>query len=248
VSLKAEEYYDILFLAGRKVNQVLLASAFVNNRDGNVSEYDPGGVGYQVKTGGPNVITLEITRTNLRLPDLGVTTPDITFSGGTDPYTRGGDNIATLPVVDPIPTSLEVSLADTKLLDLIRAVKARDDNLDEDDVFESNEVTLIPRYQNANHVFTPVTAVGTYNTDKYDYSIATTALGLLPGQEDFDGLLRVELTYFAFGDSLSKSTQWNIRNGLSYAVDDNGVGGAILVEFGDGSEFPEEMAIVFNGF
>jgi hypothetical protein len=247
VSLKAEEYYDILFLAGRKVNQVLLASAFVNNRDDNVSEYDPNGVGYQVKTGGPNVITLEITMTNLALPDTGVGTPDITFSGGDD-YERNAStsNIATLPVTDdPIPGTLTVNLAETKLLNLIYAAALTSKT--ETDAFNSNTVTLIPRYQNANHVFTPVVVSGTYGTNEYAYSIDTSGLQLLANQKDFDGLLRVELTYFAFGDSNSKSTLWNIRNGLSYAVDDNGVGGAILVQFGTGSEFPEEIAIEFTG-
>jgi hypothetical protein len=69
-------------------------------------------------------------------------------------------------------------------------------------------------------------------------------------EDEVDGVLLLELEYYAFSEAVSGSTLWNIRNGV-YAtnddVDDGGYGGAIRVQFGTtGAVFLQEIGIEFN--
>ncbi|MDR0760158.1 MAG: hypothetical protein LBF74_08615, partial [Treponema sp.] len=53
---------------------------------------------------------------------------------------------------------------------------------------------------------------------------------------NIDAGLRYNFQYYGFGKIASKSSQWNIRNGINYrVVDNNGEGGLILLRLGEGS-------------
>jgi hypothetical protein len=225
-----------------------------------------------ITAGQANVVTLTIHRTNLTPDNPGSPeTQDITFAqnnGSGDvvyigrPTTGSNKDIATVEV-DPAfandsgnnNNAIEVKLASTKLQDLINASVNSGNSQDENDVFSANKVTLSPRYQNAGHSFDWVSvSAGNHSQGAYPYSILTNTGGLGFGkpniEDEVDGVLLLELEYYAFSDPLSGSTLWNIRNGI-YAtnedIDDNGYGGAIVVQFGNGSKFNENVELILLG-
>jgi hypothetical protein len=234
ISVKASEKYDILLLAGTKANRVLLATSFVNLADG--SGYDISGTGYEVKVGEANVITMAMTKTNIT-PDP---TPDITFAAtqatsGTLAvnYSRI-DKIATAEVDEPTfaPLLLTVTLGIDKLTDLSNAGGGSF-------VFASNKAQLAPRYTQDVETFGLVQSVNSTGPGPYTYVFDISTLGTL----DLDAKLRLNLVYYAFGDPDSKSSGWNIRNGLDYDVDNNASGGVMVVTFGDGSDVTKTTTI-----
>jgi hypothetical protein len=246
VAVKPGIAYDILLLAGVKANRVLLATGFVNRSDG--AGWVDSGPGYTVEAGKANVIIMTLLKTNLT-PDGGL---DISFTGTntSDATIVGGftstrvDNFAVV-VVPTLPSVKEftVNLSQTKLTDLIRAGSTGD-------LFVSNRAQLSALYTEEAQSFVPQFVSAANGVDSYTYTFTPIKVDG-PGtpivkKNDIDGRLRLELTYYAFGDSDSKSTLWNIRNGLDYDLDDNGSGGSIVVQFGTGSEFDEYPTIQFG--
>jgi hypothetical protein len=243
ISVKPGQAYDVLLLVGIKKNRLLLATGFVNNADGNA--YASGEEGYLVEANKANVIRPVMTYTNIT-PDA--TSEDFSFTGvdsSNNPlifaYTRT-DKIATVAV--PTPTNVTSFIAHLKtdrLEDLTNAGSPTGKPL-----YSYNRAILYPRY--TQHSFT-VQYVDAETTTlpvpaKYDYVFPVGTDPLLQG--DIDAKLRVELRYYAFGTKDSGSSQWNIRNGIDYGIDDGGSGGAIVVRFGAGSSFDEGVGIEFK--
>jgi hypothetical protein len=240
ISVKPDVAYDILLLAGTKANRVLLATGFVNDDDGTTGTN--GGLGYTVKFGQANVISPTMHKTNIT-PDSGGT-PDITFKGHqsvaddlTFVYARGSDNIAIVTVPSsPVSQSLIVHLLTTKFVDLANAGAGTL-------AFSSNKAMLNARYTKGDQSIAMYSVDGVDATTEYTYTF--NPLSTMVKAADIDGKVRLELTYYAFGDPDSKSSLWNIRNGLDYDVDDNGSGGSIVVQFGDGSPLTQDVTIDF---
>jgi hypothetical protein len=247
ISVKPDVAYDVLLLAGIKENRVLLATGFVNNEDGDGYDSNPAtGLGYKVEANKANVIRPQMTLTNITPDDpdgSGSRSPDITFGGtsappgGTFDYGRDTvDKIATVTVPEK-PTTFVVHLSTLQLADLTHAGFPTGGSL-----YFYNRATLYPRYK--KHYFSVQYVGGVAGTDEFTYSFPATPATSLP-DGDIDGKLRLELRYYAFGTSDSGSGFWNIRNGVDYDIDNSGSGGSIVVKFGAGSSFDEEVGVEF---
>jgi hypothetical protein len=203
----------------------------VNTENG--AGYDMNGPGYTVKAGEPNVISLNMTKINLTPDGDGVA--DITFTGSNISYAYARtEGLATVTGTTSSDTpTLVVHLKTTKLQNLINAGGTP--------FFASNTVLLSQRYDQEKEKITPLKKEGTDGTTEYLYTFPS---GTIPGKDvNVDGHLLLELTYYAFGDSDSGSSKWNIRNGLNYAEDNTGSGGRIVVKFGEGTKFQEGVII-----
>lgn len=237
ITVKPGVAYDILLLAGAKSGRVLLSTGFVNTDE---SGYDEEGEGFTVKAGQVNIIKPAMTRTNLTPDDGG----DITFSG-TDSesvlissfaFSRDPSNsIATVTVpTDSDAKTLTVHLAKDKLQDLIRSGG--------DAPFNANKAQFVSLYRQESGVITTQIVNGVDKTAMYDYTFDSLPV---PGT-NVDARLLLELRCYAFGDSASRSSQWNIRNGFDYTLDNKGSGGSIMIRFGEGSSFDEDVPIDFT--
>jgi hypothetical protein len=192
----------------------------------------------------------------------------------TDPALKGGTAIT------PASDKFEVRFHVPKLDPLIKMDINTDATVSMLTIAGYN-VGLVPRY--TTDYFKPVTFVAdatkvseesTGDTDpdgtsaaRYKITIPTTAPlsitfgnnpsdainGGLPAK-DVDGLLRFELTYYAFGTRASKGMGWTIRNGLDRTADDDdttgttgngGIGGYFPVKIGKGSDPQPQDVIIF---
>ncbi|MDR2247178.1 MAG: hypothetical protein LBE17_11015, partial [Treponema sp.] len=64
---------------------------------------------------------------------------------------------------------------------------------------------------------------------------------------DIDAGLRYNFQYYGFGTSDSKSSKWNIRNGINHHVlDTNGEGGMIRLRIGAGSTVEYDVELEFH--
>ncbi|MDR0759198.1 MAG: hypothetical protein LBF74_03710 [Treponema sp.] len=226
VEVEPKLSYDVLLLAGTEANRVLLATGFVNNADGD--GYDPSGDGYTVTVDAANVITFTMRKTNILVGTELVADTDSTDVTYSRDEAATGDKIATFLRPRDSSDDLVVEFdGSTKLQDLENAGGPSGI------LFVANTLTLkplYPKYPLAVKTVTPSIQTGV----EFTYIITDADL---PGDdEDIDGKLIWELAYYAFGTPDSKSTRWNIRNGLDYGIDQNDSGGSIRVKFGDGSK------------
>jgi hypothetical protein len=247
VAVEPDKSYDILLLAGTLSNRVLLATGFINNAAGNgyvptdtSDPLNPVGVGYEVKANKPNTITFTMTSTNIT---VGV---DLTVDNdGTDfTYSRPG-GIATISEVDHEENTGNLKIKFAGTLKLVHLENAQLNETPSGATFASNKLTLSPLYTTDSFDLKVVGDTTKTEGVVYTYEIAT---GDLPSKKgnlrDVDGKLKWELQYFAFGNVNSKSSKWNIRNGLDYDIDDNGSGGSIRVKFGTGT--PDLKKVIIN--
>jgi hypothetical protein len=227
VEVEPGEEYDVLLLAGREANRVLLATGFVNSVDGNgTTIYDSSGQGVPITADGANVISFTIYKANIMVgtgEDLDVT------AGGTYERDSSTDNIATIEVGKNPSDDLEIEFnGSIKLADLVKAAKPGIP------AFAANTLTLKPLYPKYPLAVIEVPGNASDATGvKFTYEIASTNL---PQNDDIDGMLVWELAYYAFGDEDSKSSRWNIRNGIDYEIDKEDSGGSIRLRIGEGSK------------
>jgi hypothetical protein len=250
--------YDILLLAGAKANRVLLATGFVDADDNTGTGT---GAGYTIAADKPNVIKPGMHKINLT-PD-GDAAADITFTHNTGPITYARNvetNIGTVPVPSTA-TSFTVHLAfkleeASKFIDLINAAGGAETTTPP---FNSNKAQLSARYNEEAGLIKVTSVPGLMK--KADGIEAAAKLGevaqfiyefdplssiIKAGTNNIDGVVRLELRYYAFGFEKSGSSLWNIRNGLDYDLDNGNSGGSLVVKVGTGSVLLETPTIDFE--
>jgi hypothetical protein len=257
---KEGKKYNILLLGGRYENRLLLITAFVNALDSNgKTTHVSGGQGVPIVAGKSNRITLAMTKLNLTLHEEDPSNLPNALQGS-EVFVRYGsqgsfptspilitrpDNIATVDLGSPHSNSgykLELKIETVKFADLIRAVGG-------DTAFNSNNfatcgAVLYPSVRrpfNAQLGMGTVTASGDTFTCTYTFENLPTNFT----NTDLYAGLRYNFQYYAFGESASGSSKWEIRNGVNnYVLDDGEIGGLIRVQVGDGSS--EDTYIVID--
>jgi hypothetical protein len=273
VSVLPNKTYDVLLLAGN--NRTLLAAGYSDNSN----------KGWAIKTGQANIVTIEVTRFPLQWNDteleIGDTT-DFGFSADitafdSNPAVKVGDRYINLAPVTGTLGAGSVASGDTFTVTFnVGKLAPLYDAQDGDLTIQDYKVRLWPRYE--GELFTSVPfkddeGVGTevldgdgdgtgvfggpylYSTFSDGSTISFTTDGDLP-KEDIDGVLQFDLTYYAFGDKLSKGTAWIIRNGRNATEDSTpsaeskgntgtGPGSYMVVKFGKGSD-PRKESVTIN--
>jgi hypothetical protein len=250
----AGKYYDILLLGGRYENRLLLVTAFVNsiNEKTKATEYSENGTGVPIIAGTSNLITLQRHKVNLELNETNYNASEevsFMYNGSGVPITRSTeDKIATLKLTkgetNPSGVDLVMKIETAKFADLIYA--AGGDATFNTTSFASTEVVLYPLY---NQPFAPAIATGALEVadDTLTYTHTFNSLTADFSDKDVDAGLRYNFLYYAFGDSASGSSKWEIRNGVNNRLLDNGeVGGLIRVRVGEGSTGPTNIEFNIN--
>jgi hypothetical protein len=244
ISVLANKTYDVLYLGGWLQNRTLLVTAFTNDANG----YNPNGSGITIEAGKANVIKLYVNPLDLALAgEQAQGNPaDVFFSWGSAPKEISrlhGKDIATLKLEISevaIFQDLKIKIETEKFKDLIHAEGTNFS-------FFQNEMVLTP----LTDIFEPLMLTNpspSVASDSVTYEYVFGA-HTLPEKlkSHIDAGLRYNFQYYAFGDPDSKSTLWNIRNGINHRVlDTNGEGGLIRLRIGNGSIGESNIKIEFH--